>query len=304
MEASAHHPFRSARAKAEYLALYDEAAKAWPVPSECRMVDTSYGQTFVRISGPVDAPPLVLLPGAGTCSLMWGLNIETLSECYRAYAVDTILNPPGCVGRSVYTRTIKSPSGIAEWLNELFDALELGDSINLVGVSQGGWLTSQYALHSPDRLNRIVLVSPAATVLPLRLGFFLRMMFLVLVPLRYSYKRFMYWAMSDLVRKDLNAAESAINGLVVAARCFKPVNTRHIPAATVLKDEELQGLKVPALCLFGENEVLYSAQGAVQRLNEVAPQMRAEVIPNAGHDLIVVQAEMVNQKILEFLALS
>jgi pimeloyl-ACP methyl ester carboxylesterase len=130
------------------------------------------------------------------------------------------------------------------------------------------------------------------------------MMFLVLVPLRYSYKRFMYWAMSDLVRKDLNAAESAINGLVVAARCFKPVNTRHIPAATVLKDEELQGLKVPALCLFGENEVLYSAQEAVQRLNEVAPQMRAEVIPNAGHDLIVVQAEMVNQKILEFLALS
>ncbi|MDY6875689.1 MAG: hypothetical protein SWK90_05750 [Chloroflexota bacterium] len=29
MKTSAYHPFRSARAKAEYLALYDEAAKDW-----------------------------------------------------------------------------------------------------------------------------------------------------------------------------------------------------------------------------------------------------------------------------------
>ncbi len=100
MKTPAYHPFRSAEAKAKYLALYDEAAKDWPIPSEGRMVDTSYGQTFVRISGPVDAPPLVLLPGAGCCSLMWRLNIEALSQRHRTYAVDTLINI-GCVGRSV-----------------------------------------------------------------------------------------------------------------------------------------------------------------------------------------------------------
>lgn len=304
MKISAYHPFRSAKAKAEYLALYDEKAKAWPVASECRMIDTSYGQTFVRISGPVDAPPLVLLPGAGTCSLVWLPNIESLSESHRTYAVDTIINLPGCVGRSVYTRTIKSPSGIAKWLDELFNALKLGDKINLVGLSYGGWLTSQYALHSPDRLDRIVLVSPAATVLPIRLGFLLRMMLVALLPFRCSYKRFMYWVSKDGVRKNAQAAQSEFDDFMVAVRCFKPINQKHVPAPTVLTDDELQSIKVPALVLIGENEVHYSAQKAIHRLNTVAPQIQAEGIPHAGHDLVGVQVETVNQKILEFLAQS
>jgi len=58
---------------------------------------------------------------------------------------------------------------------------------------------------------------------------------------------------------------------------------------------------VPTLFLVGENEKIYSAKKAVQRLNEVAPQIETEVIPNAGHDLTIVQAEMVNRKVLEFL---
>ncbi len=58
---------------------------------------------------------------------------------------------------------------------------------------------------------------------------------------------------------------------------------------------------MPALYLVGENEKIYSAQEAVQRLNKVAPHIKTEVIPNAGHDLTIVQAEMVNRKVLEFL---
>jgi len=65
MEMSDYHPFRSPEAKIEYLRIYDERATLWPVASETRIVETSYGQTFVRISGRPDAPPLVLLPGAG-----------------------------------------------------------------------------------------------------------------------------------------------------------------------------------------------------------------------------------------------
>ena len=66
---STYHPFRSEEAKDRYLKLYDKRAQEWPVASECRMVNTSYGQTFVRICGPVDAPPLALLHGIGGNSL-------------------------------------------------------------------------------------------------------------------------------------------------------------------------------------------------------------------------------------------
>ena len=56
--------FRSERAKAEYLAWYDEVAAQWPVPSETVMVETSHGSTVVRISGPKTTRPLLLLPAA------------------------------------------------------------------------------------------------------------------------------------------------------------------------------------------------------------------------------------------------
>ena len=48
METSSYHPFQSAQAQEEYLTRYDRKAEAWPVASEARRVDTSYGQTFVK----------------------------------------------------------------------------------------------------------------------------------------------------------------------------------------------------------------------------------------------------------------
>ena len=69
----------------------------------------------------------------------------------------------------------------------------------------------------------------------------------------------------------------------------------------VIRDKALQGLRVPTLVLVGENEKIYSTQKAVGRLNRVAPQIQTEIIPQAGHDLWIVQAELVTKKIIDFL---
>ncbi len=293
MEMPAYHPFRSAKAKAEYLADYDMRAERWPVVSGSRTADTYYGQTFVRISGPDDAPPLVLLPGASGNSLMWLPNIKALSKCHRTYAVDNIYD----YGRSVYTRPIESPADLVNWLDELFSALELGDNVNLMGISYGGWLTSLYALRFPNRLNRIVLLAPGGTVLHVRPEFWVRVI-LSRLPHRYFAKSFMSWLLGGRSEISQLVVESAANHLWLARRCFKP---RRSVIATVLEDKDLRSIKVPTLFLVGENERLYSAQEAVQRLNRVAPHIKAEIIPDAGHNLTFVQAEMVNRKVLDFL---
>ncbi len=300
MNLTAHHPFRSAEAKTEYLARYDEMAKAWPVPSENKMVDTSYGQTFVRMSGPVDAPPLVLLPGAGTSSLQWMLNIDALSQHHRTYAVDSLINT-GCVGRSVYTKAITGPDDAVQWLNDLFGSLNLGNKINLLGASYGGWLASQYALHAPEQLNKLVLLAPAGMVLPFSGAYLLRMILLNLVPRRSMYLRFFKWCFNDLAKKDSRLLEAIAGDFLASVRCFEPVKPKQLPKLTALTDEELQRIQVPTLFLIGENDVLYSPQKAVQRLHTAAPQIQTEVIPNAGHDLLLVQTELVNQKMVVFL---
>jgi len=297
METTPYHPFKSEKAKERYLAFYDTEAEKWPVESETRMFDTSYGQTFLRISGPVDAQPLVLLPGFSGNSLMWIPNIEALSEHYKTYALDNIYDN----GRSIYTQPIATPDDFVKWIDELFNALDFGDKINLMGLSYGGWLTSLYALRFPDRLNKIVLLAPAATVLPLRLSFYIYGFPTFLFPLRYFSKRMFFWLMEDSVKKDEISriwVEDFIDNMFIASRCFKP---RRPCNPTVLEDRELQSIRVPTLYVVGENEKIYSAQKAMQRLNQVAPQIKTRTIPNAGHDLTIVQAEMVNEKVLDFL---
>ena len=110
----------------------------------------------------------------------------------------------------------------------------------------------------------------------------------------------MFLVLEDLVNKDRagrELAEELVEQMYLAQRCFKP---KMLVSPTVLSDEELKNLKMPTLYLVGENEKIYSPQEAIERLSRIAPQIEAELIPNTGHDLSVVQADMVNTIILDF----
>jgi pimeloyl-ACP methyl ester carboxylesterase len=291
-----YHPFKSAEAKEQFLKVYDQRAKNWPVPSTNRMIQTEYGQTFVRISGPDTAPALVLLHGAGGNSLMWIPNIQELSGQFRTYAVDIIDGG----GRSIYSRPIQTADHLTGWLDQLLTALQLKDPINLVGLSYGGWITSQYALRFPRRLSRIVMLAPAGTVLPLSNEWIQRAIRLIQSG-KEQIRDFFYWLMEDLAKKgDLSrqTVDALVEDAYLSMQSFKmkpPVNP------VVLTDEQWQSMKVPALFLVGRNEKIYSPIEAAERLGRVAPQIKIKIIPDAGHDLTLVQAKMVNQIILEFL---
>ncbi len=296
MELSPYHPFRSEKARERFLRLYQQGAEKWPVPLTTRIVETSFGPTFVRASGSEDAPPLVLLHGVDGNSLQWIPNIEALSKHYRTYAVDGIYD----CGLSIYTRSFEASDDFAGWLDGLFDAIELKNKINLVGLSYGGWQAIHYALRFPDRLAKIVLLAPAGTVLPIRLEWMTRAALCAIPHLHFT-RNFIYWLLKDALRKD-EATRKMVDEWVeisyVAMRSFK---ARRLVNPAVLADAELRSLKVPALFLVGENEKIYAAQKAIQRLNKVAPQIKTELIPGAGHDLTIARAEIVNRKTLEFL---
>jgi pimeloyl-ACP methyl ester carboxylesterase len=296
VELTAHHPFRSPAAKERYLARYEERARLWPVPSETRMVETSWGSTFVRVSGPPDAPPLVLLPGANATSLQWLPNIEALNRTRRTYAVDNVYD----FGLSVYTRRFTSAADFVAWLDEILSALELGDDTALMGLSYGGWLTVQYALARPERLDRAVALAPAGTILPLSGGFIVRAVFAA-IPHRFFVRNLLYWLAEDSVsagpamRREVDAF---IDDGYIGLRTFA---FKQLVNPTVLSDEELASISVPMLVLIGENEKIYAAEAAVERLRRVAPAIEAEIIPGAGHDLTLVQADLVDRRIVRFL---
>ena len=296
MELNEFHPFRSPQARAAFLAHENELAKAWPVASEERSVRTSFGSTFMRVSGRADAPPLVLLPGGGSTSLIWKANIAGLSSAYRVYALDNIYD----FGQSIPMREIRDGADFAAWLDELFDSLKIGSSVRVAGYSYGGFVASQYALAHPERTTRLVLLAPAGTVLPISWSTLTRMV-LSLIPARPFVSHVMYWVWEDLARSgDAGQAivEERIDFVQLAYDSFKlkaGVNPE------ILTDDQLAGFGVPTLFLIGENEKICDPNRAIARLHTVAPGIETELIPATGHDLLFTHSEYVNQRILEFL---
>jgi pimeloyl-ACP methyl ester carboxylesterase len=292
------HPFKSAAKRDRYLASYDARAGRWPVPSREVLVDTSWGETFVRISGPDDGPALVLLPGANATSLLWEPNVAAWAKSFRVYAVDNIFD----FGRSVNSRNLTTPEDFVDWLDELLVRMDLEKDVNLLGLSYGGWIAGQYGLTHPERLEKLVLVAPAATVAWFS-GDFIKKGILCLIPHPHFTKDMVRWALHDAAEgtpEQRRVVEEAEENAWLGLRSFK---FRQMVNPTVLGDEELASFRIPVLFLVGENEVIYSITGAeaVARLKQVAPEIETDLFPDCGHDITIVQADRFNRRVLEFL---
>jgi pimeloyl-ACP methyl ester carboxylesterase len=294
MNPAEYYPYRTAAARDVcFRYLDDRAAKLWAIASEERMVPTTFGATFVRVSGPPSTPVIVLLHGAGTTSLMWSPNIEALSREHRTIAVDQV----GEFGKSGCAKRVESLRDLIAWLDELIVALAARERVSLVGMSYGGALAAQYALHFPERLEKVVLLAPGATVLRPPAEFWLRLIALA-VRRKGGLRAFFRWIFADMARLDPQWIESTIEELSLN---MQNIQRHKVPMPPVLTDVEWGGLRTPALFLAGEHEVIYSAEKAVRQLKRVAPQVTAEIIPGAGHDLTFVQTAMVNERVLGYL---
>jgi pimeloyl-ACP methyl ester carboxylesterase len=283
--------FRSADVEAQYAAAYAAALMHWPVPYEEYYIPTRFGDTHVIASGPKEAAPLVLLQPAGCGATIWYRNIGPLCQRHRIFAVDTLSE----VNKSLLTRPIKSRREFADWMVDLFDGLQVG-RVDIVGNSFGGFLTLNAALYLPERVGKIVLISPAATFgqmwalywhygPPLSLGLLTGSRQLLLKPYEWIWQGFP-------VDEDISRLRdiTAINGL-----------PRHGPP-TVFSDEELRKIRAPALLLIGDHEVIYNPQRVIGRATRLVAGLKAEIVPNANHNAEYTAPDFVNAQILDFLA--
>jgi pimeloyl-ACP methyl ester carboxylesterase len=110
------------------------------------------------------------------------------------------------------------------------------------------------------------------------------------------------WLFEDAVRGDASCRVRVGQVMDDLERVVRVFALQPPPWPRVLSDAEWRGLRVPCLFLVGEHEKIYSAKAAVRRLKRVAPQVKAEIIPGTGHDLLLVNPDLVAGKVLEFLA--
>ncbi len=125
-------------------------------------IDWREHQRWVSVAGqPVntidlgEGPPLVFVHGLSGSWPNWLEQLPVFAADHRVIAMDL----PG-FGHSPMPHERITISGYARLLDDLFDELGL-DAAALVGNSMGGFISAELAIAFPERVERLVLVSPA-----------------------------------------------------------------------------------------------------------------------------------------------
>lgn len=266
-------PFRGPQQRARFIAKYESIMHNWPVAREDRDVATAFGQTHVVASGNPSAPPLVLLHGAATTSAMWSPIISTLSGTYRCYCIDTISD----TNKSVASRPIRGVPDYIDWLGQTFSAVGI-DKARVAGFSYGGWLAALLALHAPEHVSRLALLSPAATLEPIPIQFYVRLLSPGLLRSPALASRTMQW-----MSATPNAAADPAMNLVV--ECLMASRPRRMVLPTVLTDDELTRIRLPVTVLIGDRDVVYRGgpEAAMRRARSHIPNVHAQLLPDTNH---------------------
>ncbi len=283
--------WKSSAGRAEYVAAYEEAMSLWPVPYESLEVPTPFGPTHVVISGPPQAPPVLLLHAAFNIgAIQWLPNAARLARRHRIHAVDFV----GAPGMGTQTRPILSPEHFVSWLTGLLDELEIGRA-SLIGSSQGGWMALNLAVRAPDRCGRLVLLAPAASFVPFRLGVILTLRFGPNLP-PWTARPTMRAIFGRRYRPD----ERLVKLLAAGLKVFRYQDDALFPQ--VFGDEDLKAVKVRTLVMVGDREFIYDPRAALERAARLMPDVETELVADGGHLFHMEQAERTDARILRFLA--
>jgi pimeloyl-ACP methyl ester carboxylesterase len=287
--------FKTHDGQARYLAAYDLALRLWPIPYDSSYITSAYGKTHVISCGSKDALPLVLLHGGYASSTMWFPNIADLANKYHVLAIDTIGEP----GKSVPTQHNATRRDCAAWLESVIDGLDISKT-RVMGLSRGGWLALNLAVHAPHRLEKIVLLSPAASFIALNSFFNAIVGAIMRIPTRTIAKFALYsWVTRGFVVNEV-FAEQFITGLqnwnwAMGTNGFSGV------MPSVFRDDELRQIQIPVLMLIGDQDRLNPPK-AIERARQLIPHIETEIIQQAGHMLSLEQPESVDRRVLKFLS--
>lgn len=296
---------------------YDDVLNLLDVDVESRFVRTRFGQTHMLVCGPEDGEPLILVPGVAGCAPLWRRQLPAFAKYFRVYALDIVGQP----GRSdPYPPSFLNDEYVY-WLQDVLDGLGI-DRAHFAGTSVGGWIVLRMGLQLPERVRKIVMLSPTGisrAKLPVGI-----------------------WINKVLnKRKGADALENDLTAKSVSSKThggsfgtfdrqlarLMALCTRHyrVDRSVGIHNEEtgkidfykglrvlgkfflseprsvLRQLKVPGMLIFGEHEILYNPQKISKRAKKLMPTLESRIIEGAGHAAIYDKPDEANRVVIDYL---
>jgi pimeloyl-ACP methyl ester carboxylesterase len=254
-------------------------AKYLTQPGE--MLEVAGMRLRVRDTGPKEAPALIMLHGFGSSLETWEPWARALQTDYRVIRFDlpgTGLSAPDPTGDYTDARSV-------EVLAALMDRLGL-DRASLIGNSIGGAIAWTFAAQHPERIDKLVLISPDGFASP---GF----AYGETPDVPVMVKLMRYALPKALVRMNLEAAYGDPSKLTeeTVDRYYDLMLAPGIRTAmiarmeqTVRRDPEplLRRIKAPVLLVWGEKDAMIPFANAADYAR-VLPESTLASFPQLGH---------------------
>jgi len=282
--------FRSKLGEKQVMQAYESIMNSWPVPYEDLFIPTRLGDTHVIASGPIDAPPIILIHAFYASGASWFQNVRSLSKSYRVYVVDIIGDP----NKSKPTKPIRQLSDFIDWFNDVMNELHLIKA-DFIGNSVGAFHCMNFALNVPQRVKRMILIGPAATLHKIT-PFYIHTFPGGITGWTFLVKHAIKWIEN---KAPLNPDFHKLFYLIM-----KYGKSANQVFPRVFTDEQLQRISVPTLLIYGDHEVIYNYKLAIQRAEKFIQNVKIEIIPGGNHLTAVSQPDLTESAIINFLSIS
>lgn len=262
--------FRSNDYQEKVLAQYENSLSNFKGDIRQEIIGTGFGKTHILSYGDDAHPKLVLLHGANSNATSWIKDFPLYSEKYKVYAIDIIGEP----GKSEQNRLPYENDDYSDWLSDVFQQLQIKNA-DLIGLSQGGWLAVKFAVKFPEKVNRLVLLSPAGIV-KTESGFIMKAIFYALLG------GFGKRKINQLIMGSQKVDQSVIDFMDLMQ---VSVNSR-MDKEYIFSDDELRKLTMPAFFIGGANDVIRDSGKIKARLENLLPGFTFYIDREKGHVLV------------------
>jgi pimeloyl-ACP methyl ester carboxylesterase len=234
--------------------------------------------------------PLVLLHGAFyTIEMNWGQLIPELSKTRKVVAIEMQGH-----GHTPFSDRELSITALASDVEKVMDYLKI-DSADVAGFSMGGSVAYQFAVQSPKRLRRLVIISSTYKTsgwLPIVNGGFkdFKPEFFDNTPIKVAY---------DAVAPDKTKWRKYLEQMFAFAKV--PFN---------VGDSNISKITAPVLIISGDNDGLDKVElmktyqllgGGVSADLQPMPKSQLAIVPSQGHVSLMMQTTTILNYLNSFL---
>ena len=233
-------------------------------------------------------PTIVLLHGSGLSHIVWSLTEQYLSN--QNYNVISLDLPGHGNSEGPCLKTIEE---IAEWLELVFDALNLQNLI-LVGHSQGCLEILEYSHRYKDRLKKIVFVG-GSNKMPVHPD---------LIELAENGDSD---AVKLMMKWGYEGSKKFIGGNPVERIIQSPKDISEILAVDLIACNNYKNgstaagsIEVPSMFVFGSLDKMVNLDSG-KKFSQLIKNSTVHVIGGCGHMIMIEKAFEMRDKVLEFL---